>query len=291
MVAALRPEDGVDDDVAVVVPTSGSTGTPKGVLLTADALLAVAHAALDRLGGPGRWLLAIPPTHVGGLQVLVRSLRRRARPGRSLPPGPFSRRVARRRRTAAATSRSVPTQLRPRSRRADLAGFDAALLGGAATPAALRRARSATRRDHLRHERDGWRLRLRRRAAGRRRGRRDGPGPAARPGPGARATATAPSCATPTAGSPPATSARSPTGGWSCSAAPTTSSTPAARRSRRPRSRRRSPRTRPSGEVAVAGLPDPEWGQRVVAWVVGDGHARAGPRAGRRAARPGGRAP
>ncbi len=50
VVTALRPEDGVDDGVAVVVPTSGSTGTPKGVLLSAGALLASGRAALERLG-------------------------------------------------------------------------------------------------------------------------------------------------------------------------------------------------------------------------------------------------
>ena len=135
VVAALRPQDGVDDDVAVVVPTSGSTGTPKGVLLSAEGLLAVAHAALDRLGGPGRWLLAIPATHVGGLQVLVRSLLAGVDPV-VVPPGPFG---------AASLAGSagcayvslVPTQLR-RLAPADLAGFDAVLLGGAATPAALR---------------------------------------------------------------------------------------------------------------------------------------------------------
>ncbi|MCW2779328.1 MAG: AMP-dependent synthetase and ligase [Frankiales bacterium] len=134
VVAALRPQDGVDDDVAVVVPTSGSTGVPKGVLLTAEALLASANAALERLGGPGRWLLAIPPTHVGGLQVLVRSLVAGLDPV-VLPPGPFT-----------ATSLDgvsgcrytslVPTQL-GRLRPGALEAFEAVLLGGAAAPPGL----------------------------------------------------------------------------------------------------------------------------------------------------------
>lgn len=71
---SLRAEAEVDDDVAVVVSTSGTTGTPKGALLTASALTASADATHDRLGGAGRWLLALPAHHVAGLQVLVRSL-------------------------------------------------------------------------------------------------------------------------------------------------------------------------------------------------------------------------
>ena len=63
----------IDDDVALVVTTSGTTGLPKGAMLTAAALTASASATHDRLGGPGHWLLALPPYHVAGLQVLVRS--------------------------------------------------------------------------------------------------------------------------------------------------------------------------------------------------------------------------
>ncbi len=71
---ALRVDQSIDDDVAVVVTTSGTTGTPKGALLTAAALTASAAATHDRLGGPGRWLLALPSYHIAGIQVLVRSL-------------------------------------------------------------------------------------------------------------------------------------------------------------------------------------------------------------------------
>jgi O-succinylbenzoic acid--CoA ligase len=72
--AALRVGEDIDDDVALVVTTSGTTGTPKGALLSAAALTASASATHDRLGGPGRWLLALPPYHIAGLQVLVRSV-------------------------------------------------------------------------------------------------------------------------------------------------------------------------------------------------------------------------
>ncbi|MFE6969036.1 AMP-binding protein [Isoptericola sp. NPDC057653] len=58
---------------ALVVRTSGSTGTPREVALTADALRASATATHERLGGAGHWVLTLPPTHVAGLQVLVRS--------------------------------------------------------------------------------------------------------------------------------------------------------------------------------------------------------------------------
>ncbi len=71
---ALRVGEAIDDDVALVATTSGTTGTPKGALLTAAALTASAVATHDRLGGPGRWLLALPSYHIAGIQVLVRSL-------------------------------------------------------------------------------------------------------------------------------------------------------------------------------------------------------------------------
>ena len=65
--AALRPDEPVEPGAALIVPTSGSTGDPKGVLLSAAALAASADAAERRLGGPGRWTLALPVTHVAGL--------------------------------------------------------------------------------------------------------------------------------------------------------------------------------------------------------------------------------
>ncbi len=78
LVEAPVPLVGADDDpsdpTAISVRTSGSTGVPKRVLLSASALLASAAATHDRLGGSGRWLLALPAQHIAGMQVLVRSL-------------------------------------------------------------------------------------------------------------------------------------------------------------------------------------------------------------------------
>jgi O-succinylbenzoic acid--CoA ligase len=74
LTTSLRAGQEIDPDVAVVVSTSGTTGMPKGALLSASALTASAEATHRRLGGPGRWLLALPAHHIAGLQVLVRSV-------------------------------------------------------------------------------------------------------------------------------------------------------------------------------------------------------------------------
>ena len=77
VLATVRPDDPdvplEDDDVAVVVTTSGSLGEPRGVLLPGAALIASALATDARLGGPARWVMALPAHHVAGLQVLVRA--------------------------------------------------------------------------------------------------------------------------------------------------------------------------------------------------------------------------
>ena len=57
-----------------VVETSGSTGTPKRVVLPRAAVLASVVASARRVGGSGRWLLALPPSYVAGVQVVCRSL-------------------------------------------------------------------------------------------------------------------------------------------------------------------------------------------------------------------------
>ncbi len=86
--AAVASALGGDVD-GLEVATSGSSGHPRIVRLPIDALLASAHATHRRLSGPGRWLLALPRDHIAGAQVLVRSLLAETTPTRC-GPGPFS---------------------------------------------------------------------------------------------------------------------------------------------------------------------------------------------------------
>ena len=75
ILARVRPELGVDPEVAAVVVTSGTAGAPKGVELTWDGLAASAgavSAALDVEPGD-RWLACLPLHHVAGLAVLGRA--------------------------------------------------------------------------------------------------------------------------------------------------------------------------------------------------------------------------
>lgn len=62
------------DDVDLVVATSGSTGQPKRVRVPRAAVLASVRASAARLGASGPWVLALPPSYVAGVQVVVRSL-------------------------------------------------------------------------------------------------------------------------------------------------------------------------------------------------------------------------
>ncbi len=141
----------VDDAVAAVVTTTGSTGAPKAVLLPAASLRASADATSTRLGPPGRWLLALPAHHVAGLQVLLRSARA-GTPAAAMDlrdgfrPEVFAATAAD---AGAAYTSIVPTQL---VRLLDAGGaaldalrsFTAVLLGGAAAdPVLLVRARTA----------------------------------------------------------------------------------------------------------------------------------------------------
>ncbi|MDQ1130655.1 AMP-binding protein [Microbacterium sp. SORGH_AS_0888] len=136
---------------AAVVTTSGSTGYPKSVVLSRSALISSADATADRLGA-GSWLLALPPTYVAGLQVLVRSLMAGREP--AVLEGRFSARAFAAAARGMASSVGgervpaftslVPAQLARLVAAADdtdvassLRAFDAILVGGQALPAPL----------------------------------------------------------------------------------------------------------------------------------------------------------
>jgi len=147
VVEAARLDQPLSEGTALLLPTSGSTGAPKVVELSAAALIAGARATHARVGPPGRWLLALPLTHVAGWQVLVRGL---LAPGaaqvpHAMPPGPFTATAfaaaVEGSRPAVAFASLVPTQLGrvlddPGATRA-AATLTAVLLGGAAAPARL----------------------------------------------------------------------------------------------------------------------------------------------------------
>ncbi|MGI8701552.1 MAG: AMP-binding protein [Nocardioidaceae bacterium] len=134
-----------DDPPALTVRTSGSSGVPKDVALSRRAVTASAAATLERLGGPGQWVLALRPQYVAGLQVVVRSVLAGTSPVVLTERGGVAAATA-----ALTHSRRylalVPIQLHrmlasPTDTRA-LTGFDAVLVGGGAVrPELLERAR------------------------------------------------------------------------------------------------------------------------------------------------------
>ncbi|MBO0883594.1 MAG: o-succinylbenzoate--CoA ligase [Mycobacterium sp.] len=140
--SALRVGDDIDDDIALIATTSGTAGTPKGAQLTASALTASATATHDRLGGPGRWLLALPPHHIAGVQVLVRSLLAGTVPieldiskGFDVNELPSAvRELGSGRRYTSLVAAQLAKALADRAASAALADLDAVLIGGGPAP-------------------------------------------------------------------------------------------------------------------------------------------------------------
>lgn len=133
----------------LVIATSGSSGRPKAVMLSEANLAASVRASRRCLPlGPGdRWLLCLPLHHIGGLSVLFRCLEAGATA--VLAPGFDARRVWQSLQEAAVTHVSlVPAML---ARLLEVAGdapapasLKAALIGGGPLdPQLLRRARAA----------------------------------------------------------------------------------------------------------------------------------------------------
>ena len=130
ILALLREWDAASSPPPLVIATSGSTGSPKRVVLPRSAMRASALATHERLGGPGQWVLNLPATYVAGLQVLYRSV------VADTTPAMFDGTLARTREQV--TGRSyvslVPTQLVRLlgipEESAALADFDAVLIGG-----------------------------------------------------------------------------------------------------------------------------------------------------------------
>ncbi len=143
LTTALRAGAEIGDDIAVVLSTSGTTGPPKGALLTARALVASAEATHRRLGGQGRWLLALPAHHVAGFQVLVRSVVAGHDPV-AVPPGVDAddlvaavAALGSGRRYASLVAAQLDKALGHRPAIRALAELDAVLVGGGPMPARI----------------------------------------------------------------------------------------------------------------------------------------------------------
>lgn len=134
-----------DEDTALVVGTSGSTGIPKLAMVPATALRASADATHERLGGPGTWLLAMPPHHIAGVQVMLRCVAAGTEPAfmdlaDGFTPASFAAAAnalrGDRRYTALVPTQLVRVLADERAREA-ASGLDGILVGGAATSAGV----------------------------------------------------------------------------------------------------------------------------------------------------------
>ncbi len=119
---------------ALVVATSGTSGAPKGAVHTHRSVTASAVATSERLRvdpGTDRWVACLPLAHIGGLSVVTRSLVT-GTPCTVLER--FEPSAVEAECRAGATLVSLVTTALGRM---DVSGFRAVLLGGAAPPASL----------------------------------------------------------------------------------------------------------------------------------------------------------
>ena len=130
----LRAGAAVEEGDALVVPTSGSSGEPKGVVLTHAAVRASAeagNAALDVDAAAHRWLACLPLSHLGGLGVVTKALLT------ATPLTVHSAFDATAVETLARRHRLLTTLVPTAFRRIDPARFHAIVLGGAPVPGDL----------------------------------------------------------------------------------------------------------------------------------------------------------
>ena len=136
----LRAGDAVDDGDALVVATSGSTGEPKGVVLTHEAVRASARAGNAALGvdpeAGDEWLACLPLSHLGGLGVVTKAVLTRT--PLTVHTAFDAAAVMRAGGEAAARGRQLLTTLVPTAfARIDPGVFRAIVLGGAPVPGEL----------------------------------------------------------------------------------------------------------------------------------------------------------
>jgi O-succinylbenzoic acid--CoA ligase len=136
---AVRDKDGVsalaggvpvDDEIGLVMLTSGSSGEPKAVELSWTALRASAELTQSTLRGdvPPVWLACLPACHIGGLAVILRAVLSDAtlwwNDGDDLE-------------TAASHGATHVSIVRAQLVRHDVRAYHAVLLGGARPPSAV----------------------------------------------------------------------------------------------------------------------------------------------------------
>lgn len=136
---ARRLDDGVpaEDDVVLVVHTSGTGGAPKLAQFDRAAIKAAVTISADVLGAAteDRWLCCLPLAHIGGLLVVVRGVLLGAPVTihQAFDPSAFAGEAG------TVFTSLVPTMLRRLlDAGADLAQYRAILVGGAELPTADR---------------------------------------------------------------------------------------------------------------------------------------------------------
>ena len=122
----LRNGRSVSDGDGAVVITSGTSGRPKAAVLTWDALRASAALTNSTLASRGDpiWWANLTPVHIGGLAVYLRCLFSGTQPV-------FAASVA----TALEKGATHVSVVRTQLARDDYSGFDVVLLGGGPPPA------------------------------------------------------------------------------------------------------------------------------------------------------------